>query len=218
MKQGIRFGLARVLFVSIFVFVVAGLSALAQKPQPFSADFATSTPNGIKMTGRWFFSPPKMRMDMTSPAQSKGTSPFGGNMSMIIDGSTKTSYMLMPQAQMYMEMQAQGSRDMQGMHNLESLTHGGDPCGGRADVTCKKVGTETVNGRSCDKWEMTDKNGRKNTAWIDQKLFAPVRVLDANGSVTDFTNIKEGPQDASLFVVPPGYRKFDAGALGHPSK
>jgi hypothetical protein len=208
----------RVCVAVCVLFILAGLSAQAQRPQPFSADFATTSASGMKTTGKWFFSPPKMRMDMTTPAQGKGNSPFGGNVSMIIDGTTKTSYMLMPQMQMYMEMQAEGSRDTQGMRNLESLTHGVDPCGGRTDATCKKVGTETVNGRSCDKWEMTDKNSHKSTVWIDQKLIAPVRVVEDNGSVTDFTNIKEGPQDASLFVVPPGYHKFDAGAFARPSK
>jgi hypothetical protein len=209
----------RVCVAVCVLFILAGLSAQAQRPQPFSADFATTSASGVKTTGKWFFSPPKMRMDMTAPAQSKGNgSPFGGNVSMIIDGTTKTSYMLMPQAQMYMEFQAEGSRDMQGMRNLESLTHGSDPCSGRTDATCKKVGTETVNGRSCDKWEFTDKNAQKSTAWIDQKLIAPVRVVEDNGSVTDFTNIKEGAQDASLFVVPPGYHKFDASAYGRPNK
>jgi hypothetical protein len=206
----------RIHLAVLVLFVLAGLPALAQRPQPFSADFATTSANGTKNSGKWFFSPPKMRMDMTAPAQSKGSNPFGGNVSMIIDGSTKTSYMLMPQAQMYMEIQAEGPRDAQGMRNLESLTHGAEPCGGRTDVTCKKVGSETVNGRSCDKWEMTDKNGQKNTVWIDQKLYAPIKVVEASGSVTDFTNIKEGPQDASLFVVPPGYHKFDASAFGRP--
>jgi hypothetical protein len=203
--------------LAVFVLLVlAGLPALAQRPQPFSADFSTTTANGTKTSGKWFFSPPKMRMDMTTPAQGKGNSPFGGNVSMIIDGTTKTTYMLMPQAQMYMEIQAEGPRDTQGMRNLETLTHGVDPCSGRTDATCKKVGTETVNGRSCDKWEVTDKNSHKNTAWIDQKLLAPVRVVEDNGSTTDFTNIKEGAQDASLFVVPPGYHKFDASAYGRP--
>lgn len=73
-----------------------------------------------------------------------------------------------------------------------------------------------MNGRGCDKWEMTDKNGHKTTAWIDQKLDAVIWLQEYDGTLTNFTNIKEGAQDASLFVVPPGYRKFDASAFGQP--
>src|SRR5215467_5188237 len=118
MKQGSRVGLAvGFLFVFTFVFSLIGPAALAQMPQPFSADFSSASPDGMKKTGKWFFSPPKMRIDMNMP---QGNGPLSGNVSMIIDGSTHTSYMVMPQAQMYMEIEASGARDMQGLRNLES--------------------------------------------------------------------------------------------------
>ena len=177
-------------------------------PQPFSADFSTTTKNGTKMGGKWYFAMPKMRIDMTSMPQSAGRSPFGGNVSVIMDSTAQTTTMLMPQMQMYMEMHGGGPMESQGMRNLRGLGTGACPQG----ATCTKVGSETVNGRSCDKYEVTDKNG-KSTLWIDQKLNFPVRVLGADGSQTDFTNIKEGPQDASLFKVPAGYKPFDPSAL-----
>jgi outer membrane lipoprotein-sorting protein len=203
----------RIQLAVLALFVLASVAAQAQMPQPFSADFSSTTPNTPAKTGKFYFSQSKMRMDMTMPqGQGKG-SPFGGNVSMIINSTTHTSYMLMPQAHMYMEIQATGAQDMQGMRNLESLSHGGDLCSSNPGSSCKKVGTETMNGRSCDKWEMTDKNAHKSIVWVDQKLFFPVRVQEYEGTVTDFTNIKEGAQDASLFVVPPGYQKFDASAF-----
>lgn len=181
-------------------------------PQPFSADFATTTHNGQKMTGKWYFSTPKMRIDMTSmPQPSQGRNPFGGNMAMIFDGSTGTSYMLMPQMQMYMEMHGNSDRMSPGMANFKQLTTRGAAC--PQDATCKNLGTEVVNGRTCDKMEMIDKRG-KSTVWIDQKLHFPIRVQDAEGGTTDFTNIKEGAQDASIFKVPGGYRPFDPSVLG----
>ena len=195
--------------LTVFVVLVLAVScAWAQMPQPFSADFASTTHNGQKMTGKWYFSPPKMRMDMTSmPTQEK--SPFG-NVSMIIDGTTQTSYMLMPQMQMYMEFKGQSGRENPGMRNLENLGKGYCPEG----ATCNKVGSEVVNGRSCDKYEITDKNGVKSTAWVDQRLHFPVKGVQADGTQTEFTNIKEGAQDASLFKVPPGYKPFDPSAFG----
>jgi len=179
-------------------------------PQPFSADYATKTKNGSNLGGKWYFSPPKMRIDVTSMPQNAGRSPFGGNVSMIIDGATQTSTMLLPQMQMYMEMHGNGGPMDQGMRNLKNLSNGACP----QDATCTKVGSETVNGRSCDKYEITDKAGKKSTVWIDQKLHFPIRVVDADGSQTDFTNVKEGAPDASLFKVPAGYRPFDPAAMG----
>lgn len=181
-------------------------------PQPFSADFAATTHNGQKMMGKWYFSAPKMRIDMTSMPQSgQGRNPFGDNMAMIFDGSTGTSYMLMPQMQMYMEMRGNSERMSPGMANLKQLTTLGATC--PQGATCKNLGTEVVNGRTCDKMEMTDKN-RKSTVWIDQKLHFPIRVQDTDGVTTDFTNIKEGAQDASIFKVPAQYRPFDPSVLG----
>lgn len=187
--------------------------ALAQMPQPFSADMSTTSSNGnVNMKGKFFMALPKMRVDMSDTGQHQG-GPFGGKMSMIMDGDSKMAYMLMPEAQMYMEFPADAkSPMMQRMPNLKDLNS--DPCAGRQDVTCKKIGTETVNGRSCDKWEVTEKNGNKETFWIDQKLHFPIKSQTANGMTTEFTNIKEGAQDPALFKVPAGYRKFDASAMG----
>ena len=195
------------------VLVLWSVSALAQMPQPFSADMSTTSSTGnVNMKGKFFMSLPKMRVDIADTAQRQG-GPFGGKMSMIMDGDSKMAHMLMPDAQMYMEFPADSkSPMMQRMPNLQDYKS--DPCAGRQDVSCKKVGTETVNGRSCDKWEATDKNGKKETFWIDQKLHFPIKSQTAGGMTTEFTNIKEGAQDPALFKVPAGYRKFDASAMG----
>jgi hypothetical protein len=193
--------------------VLAGVAAVAQMPQPFSADVNTVNAHGPVMMGKLYFSAPKMRMDVTSQ-EAKANNPMG-KVSVIIDGSAKTVIMLMPQQQMYMEISSAGSGpDMEGIERLQELSRGADPCMGETGMTCKKLGSETVNGRSCDKWDTTDKQGHAATVWIDQKLHFPIKVQEKDGTVTNFTNIKEGALDASLFVIPPGYRKFDASAYG----
>ncbi len=192
--------------------VLWSAAALAQMPQPFSADLSTTASNGnVNLKGKFFMSLPKMRVDFSDMGLRQG-GPFGGKMSMIVDGDSKMAYMLMPEAQMYMEFPADAkSPMMQRMPNVRDYKS--DPCAGRQDVSCKKVGTETVNGRSCDKWETTDKAGKKETFWIDQKLRFPIKSQTAV-ETTEFTNIKEGAQDPALFKVPAGYRKFDAAAMG----
>lgn len=107
------------------------------------------------------------------------------------------------------------------MPSFKPPTDPNNPCSNQPDTTCKKVGTETVNGRECDKWEFTGKDGKlKSTAWVDQKIHWPIRMLSEDGTTFELTNVKEGPQPESLFVAPSGYRKMDMGGMmrgGPPS-
>ena len=133
--------------------VLAVSQAFAQMPQPFSADMTSTTAKGEKMTGKWYFSLPNMRIDMTSMPRNSGGMP-GGNMIMIFDTAKQTTYMLMPQQQMYMEFHGERQNSMStSLRNMLRMKGGSDPCSGDPDTTCKKLGTETVNGRSCEKWE-----------------------------------------------------------------
>src|SRR5205807_952153 len=178
----------------------------APQPQPFSADMTvTRGKGGESMAGKVYFSVPKTRMDMTA---------HGQNISVISNGAAQTSYVIMHQQHMYMEMHANQANPMtRNMPKFDSSFDPQNPCGKQADVTCKKAGTETVNGRVCDKWVTTDKNGKTSTAWVDQKLYFPIKVLSAEGSTMELSNVKEGAQPASTFEVPAGYRKMDLGGM-----
>lgn len=203
------------LAICILMFLAVPAAYAFQGPQPFSSDFSTTSSNGnMHMSGKFYFSLPNLRMDLTDTGQHQNAGPFGGKMSMIVDGGNKTAYMLMTDHQMYMEFPADSNSPMaQRMPKLQDFN--GDPCSvSTQGQTCKKLGTETVNGRTCDKWEVTEKSGDKETLWIDQKLHFPIKTQTASGMTTEFTNIKEGPQDASLFKVPAGYRKFDPSMMG----
>jgi Domain of unknown function (DUF4412) len=202
--------------LAIFILMLAVAAAFAfQGPQPFSADTSTTSANGnLNMTGKMYFSMPRMRMDMDSPGGGKAAGPFGGKMSLIVDGPAKTMYMLMTEQHMYMEFSTEQNSPMtQRMPKFQDMFKGSDPCAGREGTTCKKLGTETVNGRSCDKWEITEKSGKTETFWMDQKLHFPIKTI-VGDITTNYTNIKEGPQDASLFKIPDGYQKMDMGAMG----
>ncbi len=184
--------------------LVSGASVWAQRPQPFSSDIAISVPKGESMNGKIYMNLPKSRWDMTSQR---------GSVSMITDGSTQTSYMIMHQQRMYMEIHGNQMNPMaQRMPKIDTNFDPQNPCG--KDVTCKKVGTETIDGRVCDKWVTTQKDGKTSTAWIDQRLFFPIKTLSAEGNSMELTNIKEGAPAASTFVVPDGYRKMDMGGMG----
>lgn len=173
-------------------------------PQPFSADMSIKGGRG-EMTGKYYFGDKKIRMDMNTPR---------GQMYNIMDVESQTTDMVMPEQKMYMEMKGMGGRGpaASAMKNLRSYDPN-DPCKTFADHTCKNVGSDTVDGRACDKWEMTDKqSGETTTACIDKKLLFPLR-MESKDTTIEFTHVKEGMPDASLFTVPSDYRKMDMGGM-----
>jgi outer membrane lipoprotein-sorting protein len=199
MKQGIRASLA----VCVLFVAFSGAWAWQMTPQPFSADMST-TAKGEKSTGKFYFSPPKSRVDMSSR---------GRDVSYITDGKTQTSQILMHQQHTYMEVHGnQASPMAPSMPRVDTAIDPNNPCSARTDVTCKKSGPETVNGRVCDKWVFTDKN--VTTSWIDQKLHFPIKTQNSDGTVVEFSNIKEGAPPPSVFEVPAGYQKFVMPAMG----
>ena len=193
----------RLATILISTLLLAGSFAIAQppKPAPFSADMTFKPKQGETMTGKFYMGDRKIRMEMNSQM---------GPMIMINDMAAKKSYMLMTSQKMYME------------HDINDAPRGG-PMAGRVPklspecdpdhFTCKDAGTETVNGRLCHKWVYTAKDAgnesANSTQWIDAKILTMVRVLNGDGSQMDFNNIKEGPQDDSLFKVPSDYQPFN---------
>jgi hypothetical protein len=207
------------LAVCILLLMAVSTAFAYQMPQPFSADMSTTSANGnLNMSGKMYISLPRMRIDMSNTGQQKSAGPMGGKMSMIVDGTTKTMYMLMTDQHMYMEFPTdQNSPMTQRMPKFQDMFRGSDPCAGREGTTCKKVGTESISGRSCDKWEVTEKSGKTETLWMDQKLHFPIKAI-VGDITTIYSNIKEGPQDASLFKIPEGYRKMDMGSMQRPPR
>lgn len=194
------------LVVCVLVLDVSSARARQAVPQPFSADMSATLATGGKATGKFYLSPPKVRMDLSAR---------GMDVSFITDSKTQSSQILLHQQRMFMEVPAgENSPLIPRMPRISTSLDPSNPCSPRPEVTCKKDGTETVNGRECDKWEMTDKKSGTTTAWIDQKLHFPIKTQNTDGTMVEFSNIKEGAQDASLFQVPAGYQKLDIGALG----
>ena len=51
------------------------------------------------------------------------------------------------------------------------------------------------------------------TGWIDRKLRFLVKTESAKGRGMELRNIQEGPQQASLFEIPAGYKKIEMGDM-----
>jgi Domain of unknown function (DUF4412) len=185
--------------------------AVAQAPQvtAFTADMqmtATGGPLGPRdMTGKMYVGAGHMRMNANSG---------GHETAMITTFATKTVDVLMPQQKMYMEHKA---GDVPGRGSGSSTVDvkpvdPNHPCENMPDVTCKKIGAETVGGRTCDHWELTDKQGKVTNFWIDQKLRFPIKIVAEDSTMT-LTNIQEGEPDASLFQIPADFHKIDMGGM-----
>ncbi|MFB3916224.1 MAG: DUF4412 domain-containing protein [Terriglobales bacterium] len=181
--------------------LMLAITAFASAQMQFSADTIIKSPKMGQSLGKMYFGGTKMRMDTTQ----------GGHSSiMIVDLPRKMAAVLMPEQRMYMEMDyAAYSRQMPDVRAYDPA----HPCNLEPGVTCRKIGTEMVNGRMCDKWAFTGGSSGKRTVWIDQRNHLPIRTLTADGTLIEFTNVKEGPQPASLFQIPPGYRKMDMGGM-----
>jgi hypothetical protein len=143
------------------------------QPQPFSADMqATSTRAGDMtrdMKGKLYFSSGHMRMDVQGAVR--------GGAIIITDFKTQTTDILMPEQHIYMEHQAGGMMGPGGgmMPNVKPLRDPSNPCAGEEGMTCKNLGVEEVNGRTCDHWQITDKNGKVSNAGSTRNCTSPSR-------------------------------------------
>ena len=80
-----------------------------------------------------------------------------------------------------------------------------------SSMEARMLGTEKVNGRSAEKWEMTASypNGQTMVTeqWYDPALQMIIREEQPGGSTRNLLNIRQGPQPASLFSIPAGYKE-----------
>jgi hypothetical protein len=90
----------------------------------------------------------------------------------------------------------------------------------RLGLIHEKVGTEEINGETCDKYQYSSDpkktanmpNARPMTGfiWVGQTSHMLVKSENA-GSTAEWKNIKVGQPDASLFELPADYKKLEAG-------
>ena len=127
----------------------------------------------------------------------------------IADQGKRFSIVMLPEQKMYIEVPK----------NLSILEPDNDMTMGAEK---KLMGTETVNGRSCDKYQYFA-NGTDTAAitqWIARDLKTPVKTIyhGEGGNTAEVKNITEGPVDEVMFQVRPGYTKKEIGKVGKLTK
>ena len=199
---------------------LAYTSAFAQ--QDFSADVVNGRNPDHKT--KVYVTKTKMRLEDSSK---------GGMMGgIIINTETQVWDILMPPRQMYMETSDADRMPMaRNMFKFFRPTDAEDGCThwtklkrpSDPDWDCRKIGDETVNGRSTVKYEGTSKKSGTHNVWIDKKIVFPIKWQsndDSGESSGELQNIQEGPQAASLFEIPSDYQKMDMSQMmmGHSPK
>jgi hypothetical protein len=202
----------RLLGLGALVGALGGGSAPAQA-QHFSADLVrTALPGGAAVSfGKVRVSDDKVRIE---------TPDFPDGF-FLIDGASRAAYFARPGERVFMDAR-QSSRLTQLFVPLDL----GDPClqwqamaklAGATDRNdpwrCERVGEESVGGRDVVVYRAISSPGRELVGWIDPKLKFPLRIRLEDGMSISVENIREEPQPAPLFEIPPGFGKFDPQAL-----
>lgn len=85
---------------------------------------------------------------------------------------------------------------------------------GGQTTSIEMIGTETVEGRKVEKWEVTSTQGDGTTArtfqWYDPELQIAVRQEFPGGMVSELKHIRVGEQPDHLFTIPAGYERITA--------
>ena len=203
---------ARAASLAAAFFGLAVLS-MAARAQQFSADIVR-TPTGVQAeaaAGKIYVSGNKVRIE--TPDVSDGY--------FVVDARVPDSYFVRPDQHVFMD-----SRQSSQLTQILVPVDLDNPCrqwqamsiiavanSPNGAWTCQRVGHSTVGGLDTIEYRASGPKAGVMRSWIDPRLKWPVRLIMADGTVVDLKNIREQPQPASLFEIPPGYRKFDPKAL-----
>ena len=182
------------------------LAAIAQTPQgtPFSADVHMKYDLGDthqEWHGKLLVDSGHMRLDIHNPPEQ--TPIFLTNF------ATQTDDVLIAQAKAYLEHPIGDPRAVGPALAMRDLRFydPANPCGNQKGQSCKKVGVEAINGRSCDHWQI-NRHDKVVNLWLDQKLHFPMKTVTDDATVA-LSNPKEGAQNPTQFQIPDGYRKMN---------
>ena len=164
------------IFSLISLLFTPALAGADQGHVQFSAELFQSMPQQEPQQGRIYVGGDSVRTDMNVG---------GRSMIQIVDMKQQTAYMLDPDQKSYVERSG-GTGEM--MPGVGGTAQAENPCAGMQNITCKRIGMETVNGRPTEKWELENtRQGQsgKMTVWLDQARRMPIRQEMPDGSTME---------------------------------
>ncbi|MGH9499723.1 MAG: hypothetical protein ACRD3L_11350 [Terriglobales bacterium] len=199
------------LFLTILV-ICLSVAVFAQ--EDFSAEIVRHDQDQERTPTKIYVTKGKMRVE------SAGRDGHGG--AVILDFATQTSTILMAERNMYMEFPAGRGPGAQRTWNFFRTRDVEDACSDWLKLpsnqggSCKKIGSDVVNGRTTVKFEGTNSKGETGEVWLDPKIGFPVKWQGKDGG-GELQNIQVGTQSPSLFEIPSGYQKMEMPA-GMPNR
>ena len=136
--------------------------AVAQDAVQFSAETRQSHPRYGTMEGRIYMGDGAVRREYTAQGQP---------LVEIVDFNRHKAWLLAPQQGQYQErdLPASGARN---------------PCDGMARAQCRQMGTEQINGRPAQVWQVNTPQG-SGAVWVDQERGVPLREQMPDGTVSE---------------------------------
>lgn len=173
----------------VAVFLVGGAACAAPQVRQYSADMEVDA-QGQRMTMRLYVDVGKTRTEMDLPVMVPGQAAM--QLVTIARLDEGRVYLLYPADRVYEEKPL----DQLDLQLASTMDAGG---------TGTLLGTETVDGQMCEKYEMSSKGGPVYV-WTTEGQGLPVKLMPEDGSaVVRFRNVRPGPQPAALFELPAGY-------------
>ena len=78
---------------------------------------------------------------------------------------------------------------------------------------CERDGEGTIGGRRMDVYRIVGTSGSSFVGWVDRERRFPLQIKVADGTMILVDSIRDAPQSAQSFDIPPGVQKFDPQAL-----
>ena len=193
--------------------VAAAGASHGSSPAPeFSADIVSRDADGASVGAGARLYAANRRVRIETPEASAGF--------FLIDGAAGTAFFVRPAQQLFLDAK-QSTRLTQIFVPVDP----NDPCrqwrtaatiagvpGAAGDWRCGRVDSAIIDGRRTIEYRVTSPDQKSTRAWIDPDLEFPIKVQTDDTTIT-LEHIRVEAQPASLFAVPPGYRKSDPQAL-----
>ena len=178
----------RSLIITLTALLFTSLGILpALHAAEFSADMETRSKGQVVTQGKIFMKGYLSRHEMNNS---------GRKVTVIARPDKGVAWTLMPQEKSYLEMTIDLDNDEFTPDNWDQ----------DMKKDARLLGSETVNGVKCNKYELLNEDG-KIIYWIAKKEELPVRIISAETEV-NYRNIRSGSQPNHLFQLPAGYRKL----------
>jgi hypothetical protein len=195
------------------LFVLADLAAsgaVAAQAESFSADIVTRRDQVSAPAGRLSVRDGRVRIETTEH-------PDGF---FLIDPTKPSATFVRPGARLYMEARQSSQltwlfvpvdpeapcRQWQAMTQLAGVTDAGE-------WRCERTGEEIVDGHGAVVFRAVPGEGQVFFGWIDREHRFPLQIKTADGILFKLEQIKDEPQPALAFELPPNFQKFSPEAL-----